>query len=170
MKRIVVDVRKCLACRSCEIACAVAHSASGRLPEALREERRPEPRVAVEAAGKWGVPLQCRHCEDPACVTVCPTKAVTKPSPEEPVALDAEKCIGCAYCVQVCPFGVIRISRSGKGVIRCDLCADRPGGPACVGACPTGALSFEEVEETARRARRRAAREAAEAAVGGERE
>ncbi len=169
MKRIVVDVKKCLACCSCKLACAVAHSSSGRLLDALREERRPESRVTVEAAGKWGVPLQCRHCEDPVCVTVCPTKAITKPGPDDPVTFDSEKCIGCAYCVQVCPFGVIRISRSGKGVIRCDLCANRPGGPACVEACPTGALSFEEVEETARRARKKAAREVAEAAASGER-
>jgi len=162
MKRIIADVRKCLGCRSCELACAVAHSAAKELLAALREERRPEARVNVEAAGSWGVPLQCRHCDDPVCVQVCPTKAITKPAPDGPVELDADRCIGCAYCVQVCPFGVIRLSKSGEGVVRCDLCASRPEGPACVEACPTGALSFEEVEETARRARKKAAREVAE--------
>jgi carbon-monoxide dehydrogenase iron sulfur subunit len=162
LKRIVVDVKRCLACRSCELACAVAHSASKRLLEAIRETPAPEARVNVEQAGRWGMPLQCRQCDDPACIRVCPTKAITKGGPNEPVRYERDKCIGCAFCVQVCPFGVIRTSRAGgAGVIRCDLCALREGGPACVEACPMEAISFEEVDEAAARARRRTAAEAA---------
>lgn len=63
-KVIAVDIGRCLACKSCEIACAVAHSASGRLEEAVVEHPKPQKRVTVEAAGQFAVPMQCRHCED----------------------------------------------------------------------------------------------------------
>ena len=75
--------------------------------------------------------------------------------------VDQEKCVGCWMCVMVCPFGVIRPSllpgKKEKVAVRCDLCQDRET-PACVEACPTGALFFGEIEDFKKavsRARRR---------------
>jgi anaerobic carbon-monoxide dehydrogenase iron sulfur subunit len=154
VKRIVAEPRKCLACRTCELACAVAHAESNDLVEALLDGARP--RVYIEAAGDMAVPLQCRHCEDSPCVQVCPTAALAHPVADGPVLADPSKCIGCEFCVQVCPFGVIRVAE-GRAVIKCDLCAERlerglP--PACVASCPVGALAWEEIKQDA--ARRRA--------------
>jgi len=113
------------------------------------------------------VPLQCRHCEDAPCVAVCPTGALHREDEEGPVLIDSELCVGCKMCVVVCPFGVITMSRD-KAIIKCDLCIDRleqGQEPACVAACPTGALRLEEAAEVAHDARQRlleSIREAAE--------
>lgn len=159
---IVCDPTRCLACRSCELACAVAHSRAKTLVGAITESPAPESRVSLEVAEDITLPLQCRHCEDAPCVVVCPTKALSKPAAEGPVLLDQQLCIGCKSCVLVCPFGVIHLSRDGKAMIKCDLCVERLAAgelPACVSSCPTGALRFESTAEAARTTRKRAARE-----------
>jgi len=151
-KAIMVNIEKCLACKSCEIACAVAHSKSRVLEEAITERPMPQRRVTVEAAGKHAVPLQCRHCEDAPCITVCPTKAIYRQQAESPVLINPDLCIGCKFCIMVCPFGVIGTSSDGKVALKCDLCIERTKAgqePACVEACPTGALKLVDEKELA---------------------
>jgi len=158
---IIVDIEKCLACKSCELACALVHSKSGVLEEAVLELPRPQRMVTVEAAGEFGVPLQCRHCEDAPCITVCPTAAIYRHSAETPVLINPDLCIGCKFCLIVCPFGVINLSRDGKAVTKCDLCTARTEvgeEPACVSACPTRALQFCEITEMLTERRRAAAK------------
>jgi carbon-monoxide dehydrogenase iron sulfur subunit len=158
MKRIVADPQKCLACRTCEFACALAHTESEDLVQALHAGA--QPRVYVEMAGQFAVPLQCRHCEDAPCVQICPSGALSRLDAESPVLVHPEQCIGCEFCVQVCPFGVIHLTADRKAVIKCDLCAARLAQglqTACVASCPTGALTFEEINEDASRRRRRTA-------------
>ncbi|MCK4419737.1 4Fe-4S dicluster domain-containing protein [Candidatus Aerophobetes bacterium] len=155
---ITVNVDKCLGCRSCEMACAVAHSNSKELFTAIGEEPLPQYRVTVESVGEIVLPLQCRHCEDAPCVTVCPTHALEKAGPGGPVIIKEELCIGCKWCILICPFGVIGMNREGKAAIKCDLCQERTGEgeqPACVEACPTGALSFEKIEEVIKEKKRK---------------
>ena len=157
---IWVEVSKCLACKSCEFACAVAHSKSKTVHGAIREEPLPESRVSLVAVQELAIPLQCRQCEDAPCVSICPTKALEKSYAEGPVLIDVERCIGCKFCIAVCPFGVITLSRDGKAALKCDLCVERlqeGQEPACVEACQTGALRFGEVAEVVARTRREAA-------------
>ena len=161
-KAIVVNIEKCLACKSCEIACALAHSKSKVLEEAVVESPKPQRMVTVEAAEEYGVPIQCRHCEDAPCITVCPTAAIHRHAANDPVLIDKDRCIGCKFCLMVCPFGVIEVSRDGKAVVKCDLCTERIKAgqePACVEACPTKALKLADEEELAAGKRRRAAQE-----------
>lgn len=160
---VFIEPEKCVACKSCEIACAVEQSESKALFQAILEKPLPQPLVRVElisdapmALERLTSPLQCRHCEDAPCVTVCPTKALEKLETEGPVTLHEELCIGCKWCIQVCPFGVISLRRDGKVITKCDLCFGREGGPACVEACPTDALRFMTVEELDRDRRKRA--------------
>jgi len=163
-KVIMVNIEKCLACKSCEVACAVEHSKSQVLEEALTEEPKPKRRVTVEAAGEFGVPLQCRHCEDAPCVAVCPTAAIHRDIADGPVLIEQERCIGCKFCLIVCPFGVIDVSCDGKVVVKCDLCIERTEvgrEPACVEACPTKALQLVDEKELAAGRRRSAAQELA---------
>ena len=157
---LYVEITRCMGCHSCEVACAVAHSASKDLVGALCEEPRPASRVKVEAAGREAVPLQCRHCEDAPCVAVCPTRAIEKLGPNQPVLVREERCIGCKFCIMVCPFGVITLRRDGKVALKCDLCMERLEAgeePACVAACPSGALKFLSLDEVAAMKRRSAA-------------
>lgn len=147
MKRVFVDIDRCLACRSCEIACAVEHSRSKSLFSAIQERPRSLPRVNVERDYRYRTfPVQCRHCEEPYCIDACISGAITRNPQTGLVTSDEQRCIGCWMCVMVCPYGVIRPSKEQKIALRCDLCQDREE-PACVAACPTGALFFCEAEE-----------------------
>ena len=159
-KMIVSDPDRCLGCKSCELACAMAHCGMGALAEAVRSGARPQTRVHVEPCGEFGAPIQCHHCEDAPCTAVCPTGAITRESPDAPVLLNQAACIGCKYCMLVCPFGAISISPEGRAMLKCDLCVERTSEcdePACVSACPTGALKFEEINEWLAQRRRRGA-------------
>jgi len=161
-KMIVVNELRCLGCKTCVLECAMAHSEAKSLVEAMYSGSPPQPRVHVEGGGAYGVPLQCRHCQDAPCITICPTGAIRRVGPADPVLLDADRCIGCMYCLMVCPFGVIDLSREGKAVVKCDLCIARTAAgqePACVAGCPTGALEFCEADEYVRRRRQEAARD-----------
>ncbi len=149
-KIIVVDEERCLGCKSCELECAMAHTDARTLVEAARSGNPPKSRVHVEPAGQFGMPLQCRHCEDAPCITVCPTEAICRFSPDGPVLLDADKCIGCKLCMLVCPFGVIDMSRDAKAMVKCDMCIARTEAgelPPCVSACPTQAMRFLDLDD-----------------------
>ena len=102
------------------------------------------------------MPLQCRHCEDAPCVAICPTKALHRAAPDSPVTIDHERCIGCTCCVLVCPFGVISYDSANRSIIKCDQCSERVERgerPACVSACPTGALSFRSLDDVVKQKR-----------------
>ena len=162
MKRIICEVEKCLGCKACQIACAVEHSTSQDLVQAIDEVPRPGYRVMVEYVEQMPIPLQCRHCDDAPCVRVCPTHCLTKEGDEGWVLADRDKCIGCMWCVLVCPFGAARMRKSDKVVLKCDLCVERQSQglePACVAACPTHCLRFKTVEDIARDKRINTARE-----------
>ncbi len=160
-KMILVEASKCLGCRSCQLACAVAHSEAQELLAAIAEKARPRVTV-VSVEGQLAVPLQCRQCEAAPCVAICPTGALTKPEADSPVLTNDKLCIGCKSCILVCPFGVISLGGQGRAIIKCDLCRARTATgaePACVEACPTGALKYGELKEVMIVAQQRAARE-----------
>ena len=160
-KAIICRIDRCLGCRSCELACAVAHSESQDIFKAILEEPKPKRRVRVESAGAHGLPLQCRHCENAPCIMVCPTEAMHRDSQRGPVLIDEARCIGCKLCMVVCPFGSISASDDGKAVLKCDLCQKRLEAgqePACVSACLTHALQFVDVEEYNKKRRKAAAK------------
>jgi len=164
-KILYVDIEKCLACKSCEIACAVEHSKSKELMCAIVEEPRPRPRVSLEEAEGMAIPLQCRQCEDAPCIKVCPTSAIIRVDENQPITIDDEKCIGCRWCVIVCPFGVITVDKNSKVAFKCDMCIERQkegGLPACVAACPTKALQLKEVSEVVSSKRKKAAKKLVE--------
>ncbi len=161
-KMIYVDLDRCVGCHTCEIECAVEHSESKELFEAIHEEPLPQYRIDVEYFDESNIPWQCRHCEDAPCVTVCPTDAIRRENDESPVVVDDDKCIGCKMCIQVCPFGVLKLSRSGGVVTKCDLCIERlkeGEEPACVEGCPTNALQFMTVEEVSEKKKEESQRE-----------
>lgn len=149
---ILVDPERCMGCRSCEIACAVEHSESKSIYGAPFERPLPIPRVRILVVPPYNVPMRCQHCKEPPCMAVCPTKAIDK-TPEGFVVLNPERCIGCLMCALACPFGHPKYSAELRVVVKCDFCVDRLRRglePACVEACPTGALRFGTVEELMR--------------------
>ncbi|MDR2495353.1 MAG: nitrate reductase [Spirochaetaceae bacterium] len=152
MQSIFVDDAKCLGCKTCELACCVAHSSSKTLFSPCAAEAV-QTRIYVESAGAGAFPLQCRHCAEAQCVRACVTGALSENPETGAVSYAKEKCLGCLMCVIACPFGVCAETRN-KEIVTCDLCAGLAEGPACVGSCPTGALSFGSAESFAKERRR----------------
>lgn len=157
-KEIFVRLDRCMGCHSCELACAVAHSASQSLYGAMFEKPQPKPRVYVEyVAPDNPVPVLCRHCEDAPCMYACIAGAISR-TDAGAVVTQADKCIGCWTCVMVCPYGVIGRHLEEHKAYRCDRCQDHDL-PACVGACPNKALVYQSVGEYSQQARQHASNE-----------
>ena len=131
--------KNCMACKSCELACALGHSASGDINESISEYPRPVSRLKiVYRDGKLHL-IRCLHCKRPKCVEVCQSGALTK-NCDGVVTINDERCTGCFECVDACPFGAIQIR--GREAMKCDLCGDA-GELSCVLACRCGALVYE---------------------------
>jgi len=164
-KAMLIDTSKCTACRGCQVACKQWNDLPGGETRNWGSYQNP-PELSANTwklvtfhelekgdQVKWlFLPMQCLHCTQASCVSVCPTKAAHHQG--EFVVIDENWCIGCGYCVQACPFGVPRsIPGIGdeKGTARkCVFCIDRVSNgllPACAKTCPPGAYSFGERSE-----------------------
>jgi carbon-monoxide dehydrogenase iron sulfur subunit len=154
VRRIYCRIENCLACRACEIACAVAHSESKNLADAIREVTAPKHRITVRVFDNEGtltrtraIAVQCRHCDDPPCVEACTEGCIHRNETTGEVFIDHESCSGCWVCIKACPYGAIIRHRGLQTALLCDHCPDREV-PACVEACRTRALTYCEREET----------------------
>lgn len=119
MEKISVNSNMCDGCLNCENMCGSVHTA-------------PRIKIIEHKSSFYGI--VCQHCESAPCIKICPTDAIS----DEKV--DTEKCIGCGLCVMVCPFGAMTYTASIAE--KCDLCADREEGPACIKACTKRAISI----------------------------
>lgn len=146
-KEIFVRYERCTGCHSCELACAVAHSSDRNLFGAILRGEKPRKYIWVEQMDLMKAPTVCRQCEDAPCVAACPIGAMYQRGDTINVC-NLQQCIGCWMCALACPFGAIgRNEQEGK-VIKCDReCLNEEGIPACVEACPAGALVYQTVEE-----------------------
>ncbi len=165
MKEILVRLDRCVGCRSCQLACAVEHSASKTLFGAITETPRPRYRLYVEPGDGEKVPLLCRHCDPAPCLEACISGAIYRDKRGAVLGRD-ERCVGCWTCIMVCPYGVVGRQKERKVAVKCDRCPDLDV-PACVQACPTKALVYVEAEEFAGDVRRAAAGTIARAAATG---
>jgi len=154
-KAILVDITKCIGCRSCEQACKEVHG----FPKDTEAKLSTTALTVIEEHGDKYVRRMCMHCQDPACASACLVGALKKTA-LGPVTYDKSKCIGCRYCIVACPFSVPRYewTKLVPYVKKCDMCAARQESgqpPACVEACPTGASIVgwrnEILEEAQRR-------------------
>ena len=170
---MVVDLKRCYGCYACAMACKaknftppgvfwarVIKGETGKFPNTVRQ----------------ALPVLCFHCDEPSCLTVCPTGA-TQQDDTGIVTVDKDKCIGCSYCKMACPYGARYMveewksyfpegcpeteyekfakaaweEKSGTGVsTKCDFCKERiPKGdlPACVKACPANARTFGDLDD-----------------------
>ena len=142
MKKVFAREELCVNCRLCEVYCKTAHSKSKDVLKANKyEEPAPISRVTVYGDREGSVAVNCRHCDDPACVKACITGAMHKDSKTGIVSVDEDKCIGCMTCLAVCPIGCIK---TGTYAVKCDLCQGEDT-PACVKNCPNRALVYLEV-------------------------
>lgn len=135
---ILASPDACIGCRTCEVACALAHAV---------ESEGFHPRLKVMRLDHVSIPVMCHQCENAPCISACPTEVLTMGS--ERVEAYASNCIGCQECVVACPFGAIAVVDSANCspiVVKCDLCTGWAQEPACINVCPTAALSLMTAE------------------------
>jgi tetrathionate reductase subunit B len=153
---MLIDTRQCIGCQACTVACAMEN----QLPDgSSRTSALTYVVTTGETTGAHMLPRLCNHCEEPPCIPVCPVGATFKRE-DGVVLVDAERCVGCAYCVQACPYEARFINhRTGKAD-KCTFCAHRIDAgllPACVETCVGGARIFGDLNDPQSELRRRLA-------------
>jgi len=140
-----VDLDACTGCKACVIAC---HTLNG-LDEGESFRSAGMHHGTAVLVTQQTITTACHHCVDPACLSGCPTRAYEKNALTGIVLHDEKLCLGCGYCTWMCPYEVPRFNEA-RGVVRkCDMCHDRLSAgeaPACVSACPNGAISVRVVD------------------------
>jgi Fe-S-cluster-containing dehydrogenase component len=165
---LVIDLDTCVGCHACVVNCKEWNT--GGYPAPLSDTNpyqadqagawlnRVHGFEAGEGAGGRTVhfPKSCLHCENAACVTVCPTGASYKREEDGIVLVDEERCIGCGLCAWACPYGARELDPIGGVMKKCTLCIDRiynenipeaERQPACVNACPAHARHFGDLAD-----------------------
>lgn len=162
---ILYDPSKCIGCRACQMACKQWNKlpAESNDPEGIYEtpldlSATTWNLIALKQPGEPKTRFfnyQCMHCADAACVTACPSGALFKDELGF-TAYDRDKCIGCGYCTQWCPYSVpgLEVESTLTGVAKagkCTFCQDRIwqgiGGPSCAERCPVKALVWGPRQE-----------------------
>ena len=152
---LAISLDRCIGCQTCANACKMQNS----VPMGMQWNRVVTEGCDImdDAHGTYPdlsrtyLPIACQHCENPQCVSVCPTGASYKRD-DGIVLVDHSKCVGCQYCVMACPYGVRTYDEAkDKGVIeKCTLCAhlvDDGKEPACVRHCPGQARVFGDADD-----------------------
>ncbi len=170
---MLVDTKRCIACNSCAVACKVENN----LPKDIWWNRvmtvggphMDAPAGTYPNLEMYNVTVACQHCENPACVKVCPVGATYKDPETGVVRQDYDKCIGCRMCMAACPYnartfnwsepvratgaayGDARVPERSRGVMeKCALCKERTDEgeePMCVHCCPADARVFGDLDD-----------------------
>jgi formate dehydrogenase iron-sulfur subunit len=162
----LIDTTKCIGCKACQVACMEWNDLRDEIgtcvghyenPADLTEHSWTLMRFAEYENPQRNGDLEwlirkdgCMHCADPGCLKACPAPGAIVQYSNGIVDFHEENCIGCGYCITGCPFDIPRISKRDHKAYKCTLCSDRVAvglEPACIKACPTGALVFGTKED-----------------------
>jgi formate dehydrogenase iron-sulfur subunit len=160
-KGILFDVTECVGCGACYDACKEENKLPKTTDDFLKDHLSNNTYTVVEEYGDYYSRKLCMHCIHPTCVSVCPVGAFEK-TELGPVLYDADKCIGCRYCMQACPHQVPRYEWNSlePKVKKCVMCHERIKNgeeTACAEACPTGATMFGDIDDLIAEAKKRLA-------------
>lgn len=142
---MAIDSTRCMNCKACVVACQQRNG----VPYALSRNWVFESKDDSRPGGMSFQPGACMHCDNPVCITACPTMATYK-AEDGSVVIDKDRCIGCGGCVAACPYGA-RFRHPITGTAdKCDYCREsavQGVPPACVLACATGCRSFGDASD-----------------------
>ena len=143
---MVVDVGKCIGCQACTVSCIMENA----VPENSFRTIVSTYEVHDDShTGTYMLPRLCNHCANPPCIPVCPVGATFQQA-DGTVVVDGERCVGCAYCVQACPYDARFINHDTGKADKCTFCAHRIAVgllPACVETCVGGARVFGDLND-----------------------
>ena len=143
-KGFTFDAALCVSCKACSAACILENGLQPGTRSLFAWNDHALPLVSV-----INLSMACNHCADPACASGCPALAYSINS-DGVVIHHPDRCMGCGYCTWRCPYDAPKINTATGIIEKCHFCADRSTEgikPACVTACPTGALKMTEIEE-----------------------
>lgn len=150
---IVTDLNRCVGCLACNVACKAMN---GVQPGSFWSKTlRVGPNPKQGGSGQFPdvemyfLTMQCQHCANPECVSICPTGA-SSIAEDGTVQIDRELCIGCEACIQACPYGVRYLNDEAGVVEKCTMCEqllERNELPACVAQCGGMARFFGDLDE-----------------------
>ncbi len=132
------DTDLCVNCKSCVAACRLENNFQTEIRTVFVYNKDILPELNV-----LNLSLACNHCKDPLCLTGCPANAYSIDKDTGLVIHDQNKCMGCGFCTWRCPFDAPKMNFEKGRIEKCSYCIDRTRNgiePACVSACPTGAL------------------------------
>ena len=174
---LVIDLDICVGCHACAVNCKEWNSGGHSAPMTDWNAYSGTESQDGDDTGAWGVwfnrvhtyevnegsqsrtvhfPRSCLHCEEPACVTVCPTGASYKREEDGIVLVNPDTCIGCKLCSWACPYGAREYDQTDGVMKKCTLCIDKIYNenleevdrvPACVSTCPAGARHFGDFND-----------------------
>ena len=146
-KYLLVDLKYCNGCHTCEVACKQEHS----LPVGVKwiDVLKLGPKRAGDKLRTDYVHWMCMNCPTAPCIDVCPQEAITR-RPDGIVLVNPELCLGevCSKCVEACRIGVMQINPEKNAAEKCNMCVDRVDAglqPACVAACPSKCMYYGEM-------------------------
>lgn len=145
----------CTGCKACQIACKDKNNNKvginfRRVSTFENGTAKLVNGVFVQTVENYAVSISCNHCDEPKCVKACPTGAMNKDSETGVVSVDHTVCVGCKYCTWNCPYGAPQYNDELGMMTKCDMCMDLQQNqeqPACVNACPMGAIEVGDIEE-----------------------
>ena len=145
---MVIDLRKCIGCQACTVSCSMEN-----LPP-IGQFRTTVLQYEVDRGtdvppAMVSLPRLCNHCDEPPCVPVCPVQATFQRT-DGIVLVDNERCVGCGYCVQACPYDARFINHETQTADKCTFCEHRLEVgllPACVESCVGGARVIGDLND-----------------------
>jgi len=147
-KGFIIDLNKCTCCHACILACNIENHSEQQVNwrnlYTYNEQRIPDIPV-------FHFSIACNHCSLAPCKDACPAGAYKKDDGTGAIVLEKNRCIGCKYCSWVCPYDAPKYNSSSGLIEKCTLCFSRlevAKLPACVNMCPTGALDFDDIDNS----------------------